>query len=95
MQSNPLRRTRFGQYQASSSAVGWPRDGDCYLMHKMQSGGWPYHTCQVSCMYMYTCVATNSPELGSSLHLIVIATCMYVLLQTNSFVLMDLEFHCQ
>ena len=42
MQSHPLRRTRFGQYQASSAALGWPGDGDCYLMHRMQSGGWPY-----------------------------------------------------
>ena len=38
MQSHPLRRTRFGQYQASSAALGWPGDGDCYLMHRMQSG---------------------------------------------------------
>ena len=42
MQSHPLRRMRFGQYQASSAALGWPGDGDCYLMHRMQSGGWPY-----------------------------------------------------
>ena len=41
-QSHPLRRTRFGQYQASSAALGWPGDGDCHIMHKMQSGGWPY-----------------------------------------------------
>ena len=27
MQSHPLRRTHFGQYQASSAALGWPGDG--------------------------------------------------------------------
>ena len=43
MQSHPLRRTRFGQYQASSAALGWPGDGDCYnIMRRMQSGDWPY-----------------------------------------------------
>ena len=41
-QSHLLRRTRFSQYQASSAALGWPRDGNCYIMHRMQSGGWPY-----------------------------------------------------
>ena len=43
-ESYPLRRMHFGQYYiyASSAALGWPGDGDCYLMHKMQSGGWPY-----------------------------------------------------
>ena len=41
-QSHPLRRTRFSQYQASSAVLGWPGDGDCYLMRRMQSGGWPY-----------------------------------------------------
>ena len=29
-QSHPLRRTRFGQYQASSAALGWPGDGDAW-----------------------------------------------------------------
>ena len=42
MQSHPPRRTRFGQYQASSAALRWPGDGDCYIMHRMQSGDWPY-----------------------------------------------------
>ena len=43
MQSHPLCRTHFGQYQASSAALGWPGDGDCYnVMRRMQSGGWPY-----------------------------------------------------
>ena len=42
MQSHPLRRTHFSQYQASSAAVGWPGDWDCYIMHRMQSGDWPY-----------------------------------------------------
>ena len=32
----------FGQYQASPAVLRWPGDGNCYLMHKMQSGGWPY-----------------------------------------------------
>ena len=54
------------------------------------------HTCQVSC----TCIhmATNSPGTHSSLHLIVITTCIYVLLQTDLFVLVGLsftEFHSQ
>ena len=22
--------------------LGWPGDGDCHIMHRMQSGGWPY-----------------------------------------------------
>ena len=42
MQSHLLHRTRFGQYQTLSAVLGLPGDGDCYLMHKMQSGGWPY-----------------------------------------------------
>ena len=42
MQSHLLHRTRFGQYQASSAVLGWPGDGDCHIMHRMQSGGWPY-----------------------------------------------------
>ena len=35
MQSHPLCRTCFGQYQASSAALGWPGDGDCYLIHQV------------------------------------------------------------
>ena len=27
MQSHPLQRTGFGQYNSSSAALGWPRDG--------------------------------------------------------------------
>ena len=42
MQSHPLRRMHFFQYQASSAALRWLGYGDCYLMHRMQSGGWPY-----------------------------------------------------
>ena len=38
----PLRRMRFGQCQASLAALGWPGDGDCHIMHRMQSGGWTY-----------------------------------------------------
>ena len=34
----PLYRTCFDQYQVSSTVLGWPGDGDCYLVHKMQSG---------------------------------------------------------
>ena len=41
-QSYPLHRTRFGQYQASSAVLGWPGDRNCYIMHRMQSGGWSY-----------------------------------------------------
>ena len=36
MQSYPLCRTHFGQYQASSAMLGWPGDGDCYIMHGRQ-----------------------------------------------------------
>ena len=42
MQSHPLHRTRFSQYQASSAALGWQGDGDRHIMHRIQSGGWPY-----------------------------------------------------
>ena len=38
MQSHPLCRTCFDQYQASSAAPGWLGDGDCYnIMRRMQS----------------------------------------------------------
>ena len=37
-------------YQASSAALGWPRDGDCYLMHKTQSITSPLPT------HMHTCI---------------------------------------
>ena len=50
MQSHPLCRTRFSQYQASSAVLGWPGDGDCYnIMRRMQSGSWPYSK---SCMHI-------------------------------------------
>ena len=39
MHCHPLCRTHFNQYQAWSVALGWPGDGDCYLMHRMQSDG--------------------------------------------------------
>jgi len=39
MQSHLMCRTCYDQYQASSAALG---DGDCYLMHRMQSDRWPY-----------------------------------------------------
>ena len=42
MQSHPLRKICFNQYLTSSAALGWPGDGDCYLTHRMQSGGWHY-----------------------------------------------------
>ena len=35
MQSHTLCRTRVGLDQASSAALEWPTDGDCYLMHKL------------------------------------------------------------
>ena len=38
-QSHPLCRMRFGQYQASSAVLRWLGDGDCHIIHKMQSGG--------------------------------------------------------
>ena len=39
MQSHPLRRMRFGQYQASLALLGWPEDD---LVNRMQSGDCPY-----------------------------------------------------
>ena len=36
IQSYPLRRTHFEQCQTSSTVLGRPGDGDCYLMHKTQ-----------------------------------------------------------
>ena len=41
-QSHPLHRTCFGQYQAWWTPLGWLGDRYCYLMHRMQSSGWPY-----------------------------------------------------
>ena len=38
---SPTVQDMFSQYQASSATLGWPGDGDCYLMYKMQSCGWP------------------------------------------------------
>ena len=32
IQSHPLHRTHFGQYQASSAALEWLGDGNCYHM---------------------------------------------------------------
>ena len=42
MQSHPVHRTHFGQYQASSAALGWPCDGDGFIMQERQSSDWPY-----------------------------------------------------
>ena len=41
---SPTVSTRFDQCNTSPHQLllGWPGDGDCYLMDKMQSGGWPY-----------------------------------------------------
>ena len=39
---HPLCRTCFGQYQALSSVLGWPGDGDAISCVKMKWGGWPY-----------------------------------------------------
>ena len=39
MQSHPWCRTRFAQYHATSAMLGWPGDGNCYLLHKLQSSG--------------------------------------------------------
>ena len=38
MQSHPLRRMHFGQYQTSSAALEWPGDGDCHIMHTCKAG---------------------------------------------------------
>ena len=40
-QSHSLCWTCFGQCQALSAALEWQEDGDGYLMHRMQSSGWP------------------------------------------------------
>ena len=41
----PRRSAKSGcQYQASSAVLGWLGDGDCYLMHKVESSGW-LHLC--------------------------------------------------
>ena len=45
LQCHPLYRTDFGQYQASSAALGWPGFWDCYPMHRIHSNGWPYYEC--------------------------------------------------
>ena len=41
---SPTVSTHFDQCNTSPHQLllGWPGDGDCYLMDKMQSGGWPY-----------------------------------------------------
>ena len=44
MPSHPLCRTCFDH---SSAVLEWLGNGDCYLMHKMQSGGWLY--CMNAC----------------------------------------------
>jgi len=42
LQSHPLCTKHFSQYEASLTMLGRFRDWDCYLMHRMESGGWPY-----------------------------------------------------
>ena len=42
VQSHPLHRMCFRQCQASSAVLGWPGDGDRYLVHNIQSSDWPY-----------------------------------------------------
>ena len=37
MQSHPLHRTHFGQYQTSSAVLGWPGDGNCCCMQEFDS----------------------------------------------------------
>ena len=71
MQSHPQHRTCFAQYQASSAALGWPRDGNCYLMHKMQSCGWTYPW-QVEASWMsYSCPL----EIVAMIQAVIIVTC--------------------
>ena len=63
-QSHSLCWTCFGQYQALSAALERQGDGDGYLMHRMQSSGWPcpYHRqkllkCSISlCSCACTCI---------------------------------------
>ena len=43
MQSHPLHRMRFWQYRPHQLRWGDREMGTaCYLMHRMQSSGWPY-----------------------------------------------------
>ena len=41
-ESKSLTAQVFGQNQASSAVLGQLGDGDCHLMHRIQSGGWLY-----------------------------------------------------
>ena len=58
-----------------SSALGWPGDGDCYLMNQIQSGGW--HACSYRLQFHwyvnvygmcveYPCTRRGRPGLASS-----------------------------
>ena len=51
MQSHPLHRTCFGQYQASSAVLEWLGDGDCYCsaVAKLQSYSRSPYQNQVQC----------------------------------------------
>ena len=64
----------FDQYQASSAALEWPGDGDCYLIHKMQSlsfcwGGWGLYSLRKLTRYPYiyeACICVSPALDGSS-----------------------------
>ena len=53
MQSHPLCRMHFSQYQASSAALGWLGDRDYCLVHRMRSGGWPYSKGQQKLLHLF------------------------------------------
>ena len=78
MQSHPMRGTHFGQYQASPAGLGWPGDGDYYLMHKARSGGWHIEekgwpeastmNDSASTLSMWDDVKSNNVDKDTSLH---------------------------
>ena len=74
MQNHPLHRMHFDQYQAPSAALEWLGDGECYLMHKMQSlsfcwGGWGLYSLRKLTRYPYiyeACICVSPALDGSS-----------------------------
>ena len=71
---SPTTRTIFSQYQASGM-LGWPVDGDLYLVHKMQSGGWPSKYIVAS--RMWRLFVQLSFEIVVMIQVIVIITCCW------------------
>ena len=79
IQSHPLCRTCFSQYQDSSTALGWLGDGDCYLMHKIQLALSIKHV-EASWIYSLSAAVLQSllPQYKKSLSACVVKIqCMY------------------